>query len=153
MKNKQGTLVLAVFLSIAAPAFADGISAHLGGPEKHFVLAEGFAGQQDFQDSFARHNTLMGSVEENEARSIAISGALVGFHVNQGVSSEGDKVKIHEKHHGDFGYGNGNSNGNGGSASASAVAVAEPGSQTLLLFGLTGLGMFFYRRNYLRDAI
>lgn len=149
MKNKQSTLLLAVFLSISAPVFADSIPAHLEGMGKHFALAEGFTEQRDFQGSFARHNTLLSSVEEDGARTIAISGALYEFLFYQGVSSEGEKVRIH----GDFGNGNGNSNGNGGNVPLPAVSVAEPGSQTLLLFGLTGLGMFFYPRNYLRDAI
>lgn len=153
MKNKQSALVLAVLLTIAAPAFADSIPAHSGGTEKDLALAAGFTDQQDFQGGFAQHNPIMDSVEENGVRGVAISGALVDFHGNQALSFDGEKVKIHGKHHGDFGDGNGNSNGNGGSAAGPAVAVAEPGSQALLLYGLTGLGMFFYRRNYLRDAI
>jgi hypothetical protein len=43
--------------------------------------------------------------------------------------------------------------GDDGDGRVSLVAIPEPGSRTLLLFGLTGLGMVFYRRNWLRNAI
>ncbi len=81
----------------------------------------------------------------------------VDFDTNQGASFDSKKVKLRGKHsfgNGDGdGNGDGNTGGNGGSSSAPVTSVPEPASQTLVLFGLTGLGMLFYRRNTLRNAI
>jgi hypothetical protein len=181
VNNKQGTLLLAFILGTPAFAFADTIPSHVMGDERPVTLVEGFTDHMDVQASLARPNTLLTSVEENRPRLFASSGAsesgkakddkgvdlgkllsvengfenqsikLVDFHVDQGAFFERDKGKIHGKHNGNTGDGDGDSNGNG--ASGSVVSVAEPGSQTLLLFGLAGLGMIFYRRNYLRNAI
>lgn len=86
---------------------------------------------------------------------------VVNFDVNQGASFEKEKIKLRGKHNGGDGNDGGNSGvnggsnggGNDGSASGPVLSISEPGSRTLLLFGLAGLGMIFYRRNTLRNAI
>jgi hypothetical protein len=76
---------------------------------------------------------------------------LVDFGDNQADSSDKDKGKGRVKRHG--GDGDGNGSGGGSGAPSPAIAVAEPGSQPLLLVGLAGLGLGFFRRRTLTNAI
>lgn len=154
MKYTLGALFLAAILCTAAPAFADTIPAYSRGGDKDTTLSQRFTDQENSRDGSVR-NTLLNAVDERGAR----FNPIEDFDVNQGASFEKDKVKFHKKHHGgdgDGGAGTGGGNGNGGNGggvSGPTVPVAEPGSQSLLLFGLAGLGMFFYRRNTQRNVV
>jgi hypothetical protein len=181
LQNKQGTLLLAVILAAPAFAFADNIPAHSKGGSKYVSLSEGFTGQQELQDSSARCSFLFSSPKENGVQTPSISGAtfsdiakgdgganlgaLAGagtgsdsrpgtggdFGGNGGTSSGGDQGKGRGKHNG--GNGDGAGSGVGSGDPAPVASVAEPGSRTLLLFGLAGFGMIFYRRRMLMIAI
>lgn len=181
MKNKQAPLLLAVILAAPAFAFADNIPGHSKSGNNYVTFSEGLTDQQDSQGNSARCNFLLGSVKENGAKTNSISHAsfsefekgdkgsnlgallntgmesdsqhvkLVDFGDNQADSSDKDKRKGRVKRHGADGDGNGSGGGSG--APAPAIAVAEPGSQSLLLVGLAGLGLGFFRRRTLTNAI
>ncbi|HTB93420.1 MAG TPA: PEP-CTERM sorting domain-containing protein [Candidatus Sulfotelmatobacter sp.] len=80
---------------------------------------------------------------------------LVDFGGNQGASSETNngKGKGKPKGAGGDGDGNGNGTGVGSGAPEPLMPVPEPASQTLVLFGMAGLGLFLYRRKLLLNAI
>ena len=180
MKKQQGAFLLAVLLAAPAFAFADNISGHSKGGNKYVTLSEGFTGQQDLQESSARCNFLFSSPKETGVQTTSIAGAslseiakgdkglnpgslgsgmgsgnqpatLLTSGANEGASSGNGKGKGHGKQNGGAGGGNGTVSGSGGSAST--VFIAEPASQTLLLFGLAGLGMLSYRRKTLTNSI
>lgn len=177
MNNKQRTLLFAVVLTVPIFAFADSIPGHSRDRHNYVSFSEGLTDQQDSQSNSARCNFLLSSVKEpvkeQESRTSSIAGAsfsgfakgesahLGDFGGNQGASSDSDKDegKGRGKPHGGDGDGNesgsgsGTGSGSGSGVASPAVSVAEPGSQTLLLFGLAGLGMLFYRRKTLTNAI
>ena len=177
MKHIQGTLLLALMLATAAPAFADTIPGHSKGGNSYVSFSEGFAAQQDSQSSSARCNFFLGSVREIGSQTSSMAGAssgeiakgekdsergaslgaslgsaglgsdghsvkLIDFGAGQGASSEKEKNKNKDRTH-NGGDGEGNGTGSGSGVLSSTIPVAEPGSQTLLLFGLAGLGMLF----------
>jgi hypothetical protein len=171
LKPKQAPLLLAVILAAPAFAFADNIPGHSKSGNNYVAFSEGLTDQQDSQGNSARCNFLLSSIKENGSETSSFAkdekGAnlgtylstgvdsnahpvtLVDFGANQGASSDKDKGK------GKRGGGAGNENGttSGSGAPSPLIAVAEPGSQTLLLFGLAGLGVLFYRRKTLTSAI
>lgn len=181
MKNKQGTLLLAVILAAPAFAFADNIPGHSKGGNNNVSLSEGFTGQQELQDGSAKCNFLFSSPKENGVQTTSISGAslsdfakgdkssnlgtlagtgissdsrpvnVVDFGSNKDSSFGRDEGKGRGKHNG--GDGDGNGPGVGSGDPPPAVSVAEPGSQSFLLFGLAGMGTLFYRRKTLTNAI
>ena len=177
MKHIQGTLLLALMLATAAPAFADTIPGHSKGGNSYVSFSEGFAAQQDSQSSSARCNFFLGSVREMGSQTSSMAGAssgeiakgekdsergaslgaglgsaglgsdghsvkLIDFGAGQGASSEKEKNKNKDRTY-NGGDGDGNGTGSGSGVLSPTIPVAEPGSQTLLLFGLAGLGMLF----------
>jgi PEP-CTERM motif len=173
LKTRQAPLLLAVILAAPAFAFADNIPGHSRTGNNYVSFSEGLMDQQDSQGSSARCNFLLSSIKENGSKSISFgkdakdanlgtylstgmgSNAhpvqLVDFGADQGASSDKDKGKDPVKHHG--GDGDGNGSGVGSAAPSSVIGVAEPGSESLLLFGLAAVGMLFYRRRTLMEAI
>jgi hypothetical protein len=183
LKNQQARLLLAVILAAPALALADNIPGHSKTGNNYVTFSEGFSEQQDSQGSSARCNFLLGSVKETGANTDSIArasfsdfakgdkgsnfGALLNtgmdsdnhqvrlfdFGGSQGASSDSDKDKGKGHGKGEGGDGDGNGTGSGSGAPSPVVSVAEPGSQSLLLFGLAGMGIFFYRRKTLTNAI
>jgi hypothetical protein len=174
VEKKQGAFLLAVLLAAPAFAFADDISGHSKGGNKYVTLSEGLTGQQDLQESSARCNFLFSSPKENGVQTTSIAGAslseiakggggsnlgapgsqpatLLTSGANEGASSGNGKGKGLGKQNGGAGDGIGTAAGSGGASPT--VPIAEPSSQTLLLFGLAGLGMLAYRRKALTNAI
>jgi hypothetical protein len=171
LNSKQRTLLFAVILAAPVFAFADNIPGHSRDRNNYVSFSEGLTDQQDSHSNSARCNFLLSSVKEpvkgNESRISSTAGAsfsgfakgesvnLGGFGANQGASSDKDEGKGQGKQRGGASDGNGSGSGSesGSGVPSPAVSVAEPGSQTLLLFGLAGLGMLFYRRKTLTNAI
>jgi hypothetical protein len=183
MQNPRATLLLAVILAAPAFALADTIPGHSKNGNNYVTFSEGFTEQQDLQGSSARCNFLLGSIKENRWNTKSIPhGSFSEFAKgdkssnfaalpNAGVESDSrevnlvdfrgngnknssfgrDKGKGRGKHSG--GDGEGNSSGTGSGTPLPVVSVAEPASQTLLLFGFAGLGLVFYRRKILTNAI
>jgi len=170
LKHKQGTVFLAAILCTAAPAFADIIPAHSRGVHQEVSLAKGITEQQDSQDFSASRNSLLssetdlaksgkntdlGKLVNSEVMFENSSVDAIDFDLTQGAPSEKEKEKIRGRHDWRFGNRNGDEKGSGNiggneggvgdSTSAPVVSVAEPAAQTLLLFGLAGSGMLFYR--------
>lgn len=178
LRNKQQILLLA-FLFAAAPAFADSTSGHAKGGSTNVSFSEGFISQQDSSGNSARCNFLFGAPKENGLSASSVIGSsssaigrgekgsdldsggassensvrLVDFGGNGSDSSDKDKGKGKGKgkQGGGSGDGNGPTSGNGGPSPL--IVVAEPGSQSLLLTGLAGLGMLFFRRKTFSNAI
>jgi hypothetical protein len=181
LKNQQATLLLAVILAAPAFAVADNIPGHFKGESKYVALSEGFAEQQDLQGNSARCNFLLSSIKENGSKTSSITVAslseftkgekgsnhgallntgvesdsrpakLVDFGTNKGDSLLKDNGKRNGKHDGDDADGNGAGVGSG--TPSPLISVPEPGSQSLFLVGLAGLGMVFIRRRTLTNAI
>ena len=169
MQHKHVASILAFILASAAPAFADAFPGHATGGNKYVTFSEGFTSQQNSQGGAAECNFLIGVRGENGLSASSIVGAsssapgasgesvkFVDFTGNQGASSassDKDKGKGKGKGKPSGGSGVGNGSGGGEGETGSVVLVAEPGSQSLLLFGLGGLGMLFFRRKTLPSAI
>jgi hypothetical protein len=173
LKTRQAPLLIAVILAAPAFAFADNISSHSKSGSNYVAFSEGLMDQQDSQGNSARCNFLLSSIKENGSETRSFAGdekgahlgsylsteensnthpaKLVDFGANQGASSDNDKGKVRGKHLG--GNGDGIGSGGGSGASSFAIVVAEPGSQSLLLFGLAAVGILFYRRKTLTIAI
>jgi hypothetical protein len=175
LTNKQAPLLLTLILAAPAFAFADNIPGHSKSGNNYVAFSEGLTDQQDSQGNSARCNFLLSSIKENGSETSSFAkdekGAnlgtylstgvdssahpvtLVDFGANQGASSDKDKGKGKGK--GKQGGGAGNENGTASASGAPSplIAVVEPGSQTLLLFGLAGLGVLFYRPKTLTIAI
>lgn len=166
MKYKNAASFLALALAAAVPLFADSFPGHSRGGSKYVTFSEGFTSQQNSQGGAAECNFLLGaptatglttsSIAGLSSTGMAASGAsvkLVDFKGNQSASSDKDKGKGKGKGKQGGGSGNGTGTTSGSGAPAPLVAVAEPGSQSLLLFGLAGLGMLVFRRKTFTSAI
>ena len=167
MNYKYGTLFLAFMLATAAPAFADSVPGHSKDTNKYVTFSEDFLGQQDSQGNTAKCNFLSGSPNETGSQKGSFSAAsfsgftrgesaahtlkLVDFGSSNGSSADKDNDKDKGKHNGKDK--DGDESGAGGGTPSPLIAIPEPGSQSLLLFGLAGLGMFVYRRKSLTNAI
>jgi hypothetical protein len=170
LKNKQGILLLAVLFAAASAAFADNFPGHSKDGSKNVSFSEGFTGQESSQGNSAQCNFLIGSWRGNGLSPSSIADTkgsdhdtllgsglpsgentvkLVDFGGHEGASSDKDKGKA--KHVGESADGTGSGFGTG--ATPSVIAVAEPGSQSLLLFGLAGVGLLFHRRKTLANSV
>jgi hypothetical protein len=181
LKNQQATLLLAVILAAPAFAVADSIPGHSRNGNNFVSFSEGLTDQQDSQGNSARCNFLVSSIKEEGSKTSSFAPAsfsefvkgekganfgvylstgmdsdirppkVVDYGGNQGASSDKNDGKDKGKHNGTDGDGNGTGVGSG--TPEPSIPVAEPASQSLLLVGLAGLGMVFFRRRTLTNAI
>jgi hypothetical protein len=146
LKNQKATLLLAVILAAPAFAAADTVTAPPKGANNSVNFSEGSARDQNLRSS-------LGTLSNVGSATGARTANLIDFRDNGSKSSSfgRDKAKGRGNHPGD---GDGTTTGTGsGDPAPTTASVAEPGSQTLLLVGLAGLGMIFFRRYTLRNAI
>lgn len=183
LKNQHAALLIATILAAPAFALADNISGHSKSGNNYVTFSEGFTEQQDLQGSSARCNFLLSSIKENGSNTNSIphasfsefakgdKGSNLGTSLNAGTEPGSRSVNLidfrgdgsknssfgRDKGKGrgklDGGDGDGNPTGTGSGDPSPFVSVAEPRSQTLLFFGLAGLGLLFYRRKSLATAI
>jgi hypothetical protein len=145
LKNQKATLLLAVILAAPAFAVADTVTAPPKGASNSVNFSEGSAREQNLQSS-------LGTLSNVGSATGARTANLIDFRDNGSKSSSfgRDKAKGRGIHPGD---GEGTSAGTGSGTPDPSVAVPEPGSRTLLLVGLAGLWLVFFRRYTLRNAI
>jgi hypothetical protein len=179
MRHKNAASFLAFTLAAAVPLFADSIPGHSRGGSKYVTFSEGFTSEQNVRGGSAECNFLLGAPKEKGLSTSTIVGSfssaiargekgselgsggassgnsvhLVDFSGNNGTSSDKDKGKGKAKGKQGGASSGGNDAGAGNGGSAPVLPVVEPGSQSLLLVGLAGLGMVFFRRRTLTNAI
>lgn len=179
MKYKTATLFLALSFTAAVPAFADGVSNHSRSGGNFVTFSEGFTSSENLRGASAECNFLSGVSREKglsastmagsffsetakgEKSWMSVGGAgpsedianLVDFTGNSGVSADKDngKGKGKGKQVGESGNGNGTTSGSGDPSPT--IAAMEPGSQSLVLWGLAGLGILAFRRKHFTNAI
>ncbi len=148
MNVRHTSLFLAMILSAAAPAFADKIPADLQNKDTvsrdlqqrtHANPPEILVSPGDTKNTevFVLPDSLL-SVRETQVDPFALGsfeGSAFGRDHDQAWDRRWDKRHDH------------------GDGPISSIAVPEPNSQLLLLFGLASLGMLFYRRTSLKQAI
>jgi PEP-CTERM motif len=174
LKHAHAVLTLAAVLSAAAPAFADRLSVEHTSRDLNFSFEEGTIDKWELSGEPAWQSFRKNSLEKSKMG----GSAEPGFRINDvsrderisefaalltsGITPENGPLKLFEfdpnnnflSEHVWKARGvrrNGDSFGVNGSKFL--VPVPEPGSQTLLLFGFVGLGLLFFRRNNLNDAI
>jgi hypothetical protein len=143
---KTTSFFLAAILSAAAPAFADKISA---GPRNDASLSHHTQQSIHGNGSPVRF--------DSEKTKIAEVVLFTGSHPSAG--SNLDLFSLGSNIEDTFGEHSGNSSwkhklkGHDDDGLIPSVSVPEPASQILLLFGLAGVGILFFRRNSLKKAI
>ncbi len=170
MKQARGSFFLGVVLFTAAPGFADQIAADRVDGDKGSVAMQELFHDTALQDVSALHDFDLSALKEDKFQiefnpyirmsdrskdgGIAIVATPEGsepglsnrhqvrfydLDSRHGDSLERNEEKAHRKLH--------RRGGDHDDGHVSLGAVPEPRSLTLLLFGLTGLGMVLYRRN------
>jgi PEP-CTERM motif len=138
MKFGYGSIFLALMLSTATAALADGIhKGRLDGGEE-FVLKSDHV---NVKDGISDGNGLKGFGSSSGEGQIKLND--LGFNHGDSGKKDLEKSGLKDTNEGDL----------DGASNLSVVAVPEPRTQTLLLFGLAALGMSLYRRNGLKVAI
>jgi hypothetical protein len=145
---KSTTLFVALIFS-AAPALADKIPADLQSREtlshrtQQWIHGNASAVRFDLEDTKIAEADVL---EESRLSTSNTQVDLSALGSNEGYAfGRHDDSNAWRKH--------GDKDRDGGDVPIPSVAVPEPGSQLLLLFGLAGLGMLFYRRNSVKQAI
>jgi hypothetical protein len=173
LKHAYTLLTLAAVLSAAAPAFADRLSVERTTKDQDFSFAEGTIDKRELSGEPSSQSFRMNSLEKSKMRVSAESGFPINYvskderiseiaALPPRIDSENGPVKLF-----DFDASNNSfsehiwkargirrtGEGFGVNGSEFLFPVPEPGSQTLLLFGLVGLGLLFFRRNNLIGVI
>jgi PEP-CTERM motif-containing protein len=146
MKHRHGTFFLAVVLSTAAPIFADEIPANFTQGDKGSVSMPGWLDKDALKDSFASCNLGLSTFKEDEFRIESNPAVLVSdfgkdgkisldVPLNSGLGPNDRPASLFDL-----------SSNRDSDGPLSVVATPEPGSFTLLLFGLAALEIIGYRR-------
>jgi hypothetical protein len=145
---KSTALFVALIFS-AAPAFADKIPMDLQNGETVSHHSQQRIHGKASAIRFDSEDTKIAEVDVLEDSRLSTRNAQVELFAlgsNEGHSFGRDNDHNAWRKHRDKGR-------DGGDVPVSSVAVPEPGSQLLLLFGLAGLGMLFYRCKSVKHAI
>lgn len=175
MKHRRELFFIAVILSSAVSAFADQIPADLRDGDRGSASAQLLRNDRALRGASGVRNFSLGTFKEGEVR-IGFTSAIpmsdfskdaktsdLGALLNSEFGSTNHQVSPfnlsfnHDEFWGRDGgrdWDNHRRRGRDGNDGALSVVVTpEPGSLTLLLFGLAGLGMIVYRRNPLKNAV
>jgi hypothetical protein len=175
VKHRRELFFLAVILSPAVPAFADQIPADLRDGDRGSASVQLLPSDKALQGASGVRKFSLATFKEGEYR-IEFTPATpmsdfgndskiadLGMLLSSGLGSNGHQVNPFDLrfNHGEFwgrdggrDWDNHRRRGRDGNDGALSAAVTpEPGSRTLLVFGLAGLAMITYRRNSLKSAI
>jgi PEP-CTERM motif len=147
VSSKSTTLFIAVIFS-AAPVLADRISVDPQNAEAVSHYTQPLIHGNVSALCFVSEDTKIGEVDVLEDSRLSTSNTQIepfALGSNEGYRFGRDNDNNARRKHRD--------KGRDGSVPISSVAVPEPGSPLLLLFGLAGLGILFYRRNSPKQAI
>jgi hypothetical protein len=175
LRYRHGLLFLALALSTAVPAFADKVQVDFRDGDKGSVYTQSLPNAKELNGASVYRNSGLSTSRGEEFRSEFNGVVLLGEFsneskisdldtlLNSGLGANGYQVSLFDLrfNHGEFWERDGGKDwdnhnrwdrdGTGGTLSV--VSTPEPGSLTLLLFGLAGLGMIVYRRDALKDAV
>jgi hypothetical protein len=175
LRYRHGSLFLALALSTAVPTFADKVLVDFSDGDRGSVYTQALTNGKGLQGASVYRNSSLSTLEEEEFRSESNPVVLVGDFsndskisdldtlLNSSLDSSGHQVSLFDLRFNldqywerDGGKGWDDHNrwkriGNDGPPPV--VVTPEPGSLTLLLFGLAGLAMIAYRCNSLKNAI
>jgi len=154
MKHGHGTFFLAVVLSTSAPVFADKTTLNFVQGDKDSASIPEGPRRNAFQDSSASRTFGLPTLKEDEFRIESNSAVIKSDFGMDCKISELDALS-------NSGLGPndrltslyGLSSNRDGDDPLSVTAAPEPGSLTLLPFGLAGLGVLVFRRTALKNAI
>ena len=140
MKHIHGSILLALVLSTAAPALADKVALNLddGVPGTHFTGR--FSDEKALPDASSSRSFGLGILGGNQFRVELDSAVRKGELRIDSLRWDDERAqeKFKKLHLDDADDGEG---------SPSAAAIPEPGSLTLVLFGMVVLGIVVYRHN------
>jgi len=155
LKRVHGLTYLVITLLAAAPTFADKIPVEFRAANESSVYTQGVAQQEnEFQMECSSASPIRDMSSDDKVLDLgrSLNAELeLGSHnlIDFDSNRVDDAILVNERVRSNrFERG-----GENGGVGLFATITPEPGSGTLLLLGLAGLGMMLYRRDALKNAI